>query len=32
MAYNFQVVVDAARPHVLADWWADALGWARTAG
>ena len=27
MPYNFQVVVDAARPHVLADWWADALGW-----
>jgi Glyoxalase-like domain len=28
MAYDFQVVVDAERPHVLADWWADALGWA----
>jgi hypothetical protein len=28
MAYNFQVAVDAAQPHVLADWWADALGWA----
>jgi hypothetical protein len=27
MAYNFQVTVDAAQPHVLADWWADALGW-----
>ncbi len=27
MAFNFQVVVDAARPHELADWWADALGW-----
>ena len=27
MAYDFQVAVDAARPHVLADWWADALGW-----
>jgi Glyoxalase-like domain len=27
MAYDFQVVLDAARPHVLADWWADALGW-----
>jgi len=27
MAYNFQVVVDAAAPHDLADWWADALGW-----
>ena len=27
MAYDFQVVIDAAQPHVLADWWADALGW-----
>jgi len=27
VAYDFQVAVDAARPHVLADWWADALGW-----
>jgi Glyoxalase-like domain len=27
MAYEFQVVVDAERPHVLADWWADAIGW-----
>ncbi|HEV7706916.1 MAG TPA: VOC family protein [Asanoa sp.] len=27
MAYEFQVVVDSAEPHVLADWWADALGW-----
>ncbi len=27
MAYNFQVAVDAAQPHVLAGWWADALGW-----
>lgn len=27
MAYNFQVTFDAADPHVLADWWADALGW-----
>jgi len=27
MAYDFQVVIDCARPHVLADWWADALGW-----
>jgi Glyoxalase-like domain len=27
MAYDFQVVVDSADPHVLADWWADALGW-----
>jgi hypothetical protein len=27
MAYDFQVVVDCADPHALADWWADALGW-----
>ena len=27
MAYDFQVVVDAAEPHVLADWWAETLGW-----
>ncbi|MEV0715581.1 VOC family protein [Asanoa sp. NPDC050611] len=27
MAYEFQVTVDCAEPHVLADWWADALGW-----
>jgi hypothetical protein len=27
MAYDFQVVVDAERPHVLADWWAGAMGW-----
>ena len=27
MAYDFQVAVDAARPHALADWWAEALGW-----
>jgi Glyoxalase-like domain len=27
MAFNFQVAVDARQPHVLADWWADALGW-----
>jgi hypothetical protein len=25
--FSFQVVVDCAHPHVLADWWADALGW-----
>jgi hypothetical protein len=24
---DFQVTVDSARPHVLADWWAAALGW-----
>jgi hypothetical protein len=28
MAYDFQVVVDSADPHTLADWWAEALGWA----
>jgi hypothetical protein len=28
MAYDFQVTVDSADPHALADWWADALGWA----
>ncbi len=27
MAFDFQVVIDSADPHVLADWWAEALGW-----
>lgn len=27
MAYDFQVTIDCAEPHPLADWWADALGW-----
>ncbi|OKK22232.1 glyoxalase-like domain protein [Streptomyces sp. CB00455] len=27
MAYTFQVTIDCADPHPLADWWADALGW-----
>ena len=27
MAYTFQVVVDCHDPHVLADWWAETLGW-----
>jgi len=27
MAYDFQIAVDATRPHVLAGWWAAALGW-----
>jgi hypothetical protein len=27
MAYTFQVTVDCADPHALADWWAEALGW-----
>ena len=27
MAYEFQVTVDCADPHTLADWWAQTLGW-----
>ena len=27
MATDFQVTIDCARPHELADWWAEALGW-----
>ncbi|MEN3611687.1 VOC family protein [Plantactinospora sp. ZYX-F-223] len=27
MAYEFQVTQDCADPHVLADWWAETLGW-----
>ena len=27
MALDFQLVIDCADPHRLADWWADALGW-----
>jgi hypothetical protein len=27
MALDFQLVIDCADPHVLADWWADVLGW-----
>jgi hypothetical protein len=27
MAYEFQVVIDSERPHELADWWAETLGW-----
>src|SRR5262245_32606974 len=27
MAYDFQVVVDSADPHKIADWWAETLGW-----
>jgi Glyoxalase-like domain len=27
MAYTIQVTIDAARPHDLADWWAETLGW-----
>lgn len=28
MPYDFQVVIDCADPHRLADWWAEAIGWA----
>jgi hypothetical protein len=27
MTYEFHVTVDCADPHVLADWWAETLGW-----
>lgn len=27
MAHGFQVALDSADPHALADWWAKALGW-----
>ena len=27
MAFDFQVVIDCADPHGLADWWAETLGW-----
>ncbi len=27
MAFDFQVTIDCAAPHELADWWAEALGW-----
>lgn len=27
MPYSFQVVIDSEDPHVLADWWAETLGW-----
>ena len=27
MAYDFQVTVDSADPHTLAEWWAEALRW-----
>jgi hypothetical protein len=27
VAYEFQVTVDCADPHALADWWAETLGW-----
>ena len=27
MPHDFQLAVDAARPHELAGWWAETLGW-----
>ncbi|HEX5188251.1 MAG TPA: VOC family protein [Streptosporangiaceae bacterium] len=27
MPFDFQIAVDASQPHVLADWWAETLGW-----
>ena len=27
MAYSLQIVVDCHNPHVLADWWAETMGW-----
>ncbi|MGW0043533.1 VOC family protein [Rhodococcus sp. NPDC003348] len=27
MSYDFQVTVDSQRPHELAKWWAQTLGW-----
>ncbi|WP_287933541.1 VOC family protein [Arthrobacter sp.] len=27
MAYSLQIVVDALKPHDLADWWAETMGW-----
>ena len=27
MAHDVQIAVDCARPHELADWWAEALAW-----
>jgi hypothetical protein len=27
MAHDVQITIDCARPHELADWWAEALGW-----
>jgi hypothetical protein len=27
MPFDFQIAVDAAKPHELADWWAETLGW-----
>jgi hypothetical protein len=27
VAFDFQVAFDCAEPHVLAEWWAETLGW-----
>jgi hypothetical protein len=27
MPFDIQIAVDATQPHVLADWWAETLGW-----
>ena len=27
MAFTFQLVIDCSDPHVLAEWWAETLGW-----
>jgi hypothetical protein len=27
VAYDFQVAIDSADPHLLAEWWAETLGW-----
>jgi hypothetical protein len=27
MPFDFQIAVDSATPHELADWWAETLGW-----
>lgn len=27
MAYSLQIVLDCHDPHVLADWWAETMGW-----
>jgi hypothetical protein len=27
MAFDVQIAIDCSDPHVLADWWAEALGW-----
>ncbi|WP_394939935.1 VOC family protein [Psychromicrobium sp. YIM B11713] len=27
MSYSVQIAVDSKNPHLLADWWAETLGW-----